>query len=163
MALFFIKDIIYSIASLVSIFYYVLDNEEITKMAMIVAVASFVVYILVPLFLLFKTNEIVDVLKLDNGIITDNVFSETISKETILRIAIVVIGAILFIQEVPTLCKEIYYAILNIRNNFSSEKSGYLPLYISVAKCIIGLLIIGERKNILSLLLKKTESDKLEK
>ena len=74
------------------------------------AILSFVLYLSIFLLLIFKSEVILDKLKLDAGFYEEQ-FSMIMDNFMIFRIAIIVVGLYLLVDTVPLLCKDIvgYY------------------------------------------------------
>ena len=73
----------------------------------IITFGTLIVYLLVTLFFLFKTELIINILKLDQNF-TQNKIDINISYNAVLSIAIIVIGALVFVEAIPKFCSTIY-------------------------------------------------------
>ena len=64
-------------------------------------------YVLVLYYCLFKTDWMIDKLHLDHGF-SEERFELNMHRSTVLKIAVIVIGAILVLDSLPLLCKQLY-------------------------------------------------------
>jgi hypothetical protein len=100
--------------------------------------------------LLFKTARIVNLLKLDKGFEQEE-FSFDLSNASMLTIGVVVIGGIILTTEIPNLCQSLFLYFQERKTiNFSGRKPDTSYLVLETAKIIIGLLLIGERKRVVT-------------
>jgi len=64
-------------------------------------------YFLILRYCLFKTDWIIDKLRLDRGF-SEEKFEINIHRSTVLKIAVIVIGAVMVIDSLPLLCKQLF-------------------------------------------------------
>jgi hypothetical protein len=70
---------------------------------------------------LFKTEWIIDKLRLSEGF-TEEKFELNIHRSTLLKIAVIVTGAIIVVDSLPLFCKELFYYIqMNKRGGYISQ------------------------------------------
>ena len=126
-------------------------------------IATFIVSLLILAFytflvfqLLFKTNKIIDALKLDQGFAEMDLSLEdkervplTLSSKSIFTIALIVIGGVILINEIPNFCRQVYLYVDQANFRFTTTKPDFSYIIFSVAKILIALLIIGERNRII--------------
>ena len=93
-------------------------------------------------FLIFKTQAIIRILKLDKGFDQEN-FQLKVHRSTILSIATVVIGGVLLAEEIPNFCHQLYAY-------FVEKKVPISYTVLSASKIIIGLLLIWNRREIVN-------------
>lgn len=107
-------------------------------------------YIFVSFVLIARSNKIVDLLKLDKGF-NEEVFVFNIRASSILTIALIVIGGLILTNEVPNLCRALY-AYVEERNllKYDQRRPDISYSILIGSKIIIGLLLLGERKRIVS-------------
>ena len=84
-------------------------------MAIIYTVSIVVIYGLVLYYSIFKTDWIIDKLKLDQGF-TDERFEFNIHRSTILKIVVMVMGGLLLIEGFPRLCENILAYVQTVKN-----------------------------------------------
>jgi hypothetical protein len=100
------------------------------------------VYGLLFYYCLFKTDWIIDKLKLDKGF-EDERFEFNIHRSTVLKIIIMVTGGVLLVDSVPMLCRQIL-SYIQERNKYISPVShpatGYIIIY--SVKIFIGYFML---------------------
>ncbi len=153
--LFFLKEIVFVIPQLISSFSY-LAKSDLTGSAqfssdgifiVILTLVSIVLYFFIIYQLLFKSNVIIDKLKLDQGFNQEE-FSFNISTSMVLTIALVVIGGVVLTNEIPNLSKNIFSYFQEKSLTRGMTKPNFTYIITSTVKIIVGLLLIGERKRI---------------
>ena len=153
--LFFIREIVIIIPQLISSISYFTKSDSFGDgqfnsygiLSFILTLAIIAFYFFIIYQLLFKTNKIVDKLRLDQGFNQEE-FSFNISTSLVLTIALIVTGAVILTNEIPNLCKNIfaYFQVTSLTHGMT--KPDYSYIIISAVKIIIGLLLLGERKRI---------------
>lgn len=155
--LFFLREIIYTIPQLISSVSYLIQNDsfdgngtknyEIAGFALPVLILAF--YIFISYVLIFKTNNINSLLKLEKGF-NQKEFSFNYSRPAILTIALIVIGGIVLINEIPNFCNGVflYFEEKSLARGMTGPNYGYIIN--PAVKIVLALLIIGERKRIVS-------------
>ena len=155
--LFFLREIINTIPQVISpVFRYfaIADIGPITA-TLLVSFLTLAFYTFLVIQLLFKTNKIIDTLKLDQGfdeeeLSTDSKdeFLKNLSSTSILTIALIVIGGVILTDEIPDFCRRFYLYFNQSTIRFNSIKPDPSYMILSGAKILIGLLLLGERKRI---------------
>jgi magnesium-transporting ATPase (P-type) len=150
--LFFLKNIIETVPQLISTIAFMLNQnsfdpyEGIFVFLGTTLILAFYIFVTYELF--FKTNVILDKLKLDKGFTQDQ-FSFELPKSSTLTVALIIIGGIILTNEIPNLCKALYQYIQQKTILRYTEKQPDLSYAVMTgAKIILGLLILGERKRI---------------
>ena len=108
--------------------------------------------------LLFRTNNLVDKLKLDRDF-NDIIFEFKLPKTEILTISLIIIGGIILLNEIPNLCKSIFLYIQEKKINRGMTKPDFTYIILSLAKVTIALLLIGERVRIVELFSRKSKTE----
>jgi hypothetical protein len=149
LGIFFIKDILQTVPQLISAIIYLIkpEGEGEALWTLIFTLLILAVYVCVAYYLIFKTNAIIDKLKLDHGFNQDSL-TLNISTYHIFTIAVIVTGAYLLTTEIPNLCKYLFSYFQEKRTTHGMTKPELSYSIYSAAKIIIGLLLIGERKRI---------------
>lgn len=153
--LFFLREIVFIIPQLVSSISYFTESDPLVKtqsnneglLTLILTLVIIGFYGFIIYLLLFKTNNIVDKLKLDKGFDKEE-FSFNLSRSLVLTIAVIVIGGVILTNEIPNLCRNIFAYFQEKSLTHGMTKLNYSYIIISAVKIIIGFLIIGERKRI---------------
>ena len=153
--LFFLREIVYIVPQLISSIPFLTKSDDFGEIQntneglwtfiltlFIITFYSFIIY-----QLLFKTNNIVDKLKLDKGFNQEE-FSFNISNSLVLAIALIVIGGIILTNEIPNFFRNVFSYFQEKSLTHGMTKPNFSFIIISAVKIIIGLLIIGERKRI---------------
>ena len=154
-ALFFLRDIVYLIPEIISQITLVVrvpeyriyhsSNDEIINLLLVLLALAFYWFIIDKL--LFKTNYVIDKLKLDQGFNQDE-FSFKLSTIQVLTIALFVIAGVILTTEIPMFCRHVfaYFQEKNITHGVAKPDFSYIIT--SCVKIVLGLLMIGERKRI---------------
>lgn len=121
--------------------------------AMIVSLA---VYFLILYFFLFKTNWLIEKLQLEKGF-KENKIELDIKSFTLLNIAIIVIGAIIFINSLPALAQQIALFFQQRNLLIESPVSQWIVFYF--VKLILGYLMMIKSKQIAGFFHKEPELD----
>lgn len=153
---------ILSVRTLVLVFFQTISNiylltqlsdDDILYSAVIPGIFTTAIYFAVSWVLIFKAAYLVDHFKLSRDI--SPMLQFRFDKRDALRIAVVVTGAILLVNELPTF-------IANLAHMFDREpqsmfrqrvERSWSPVIQSLAQALIGLLLIGERARIVDILL----------
>ncbi|MDI9310244.1 MAG: hypothetical protein QM535_08510 [Limnohabitans sp.] len=119
-----------------------------------------VIIISLYLFIIFKTDLIVEKLKLDKGFDEDKIVFEKISDIEIYKFAIILLGGFLLIDNLPVMISQIMYifkANLNVSNVVFNDKSiyDYFDLLITVLSVLIGYLLINNYRFVAEFFSKK--------
>ena len=102
----------------------------------------FALYAFIFRFCIFKTDWIIDKLKLDKGY-EDDRFEFNIHRSTVLKIAVIIIGGLMFIDGFPLLCEQTvsyFHRINNYKNFISSLEAKYIV--IDFLKTFIGYFML---------------------
>lgn len=133
------------------------QSNSIGILPIIMTLITLAFYFFILYQLLFNTNKIIDILKLDKGF-DQQEFSFNISSSLILTTALIVIGGVVLINEVPSFVRNVfsYFQEKNLTRGVAKPDFSYI--IISGVKLIIGLLFIGERKRIVAFVEKRQAS-----
>jgi hypothetical protein len=149
-----LREVVYIIPQLISSISLLTTNDFDNNQNASYGVAGFVLpltilafYIFIIYQLLFKTNGIINKLKLDKGFNQEE-FSFNLSESMVLTVALIVIGGVILTDEIPTLCRNIFSYFQEKSLTHGMTKPNYSYIIISAVKVIIGFLIIGERPRI---------------
>lgn len=152
--LYFLKEVVFTIPQLISGIFLLFDpgfTEDPSVLAqlsvLIIPVFILWFYFYLIYLLLFKTQALVQVLRLDKGFGQDQI-SINLSNSKLLTIALIVIAGIILLQEIPDLTGRIFILMKEIRQAGGGTATTYSILISSAVKVAIALLLIGERKRI---------------
>ena len=123
---------------------------------------TIITYMLFLWCCIFKTDWAIDILKLDKGF-PDERFELNMHRSAILKIAIIIIGGLIFIDSFPLLCRNIF-AYFKDDDRFITFKqnpnSGYVVLFF--IKSVIGYFMLTCSRMIVNYLeLKRKKADKV--
>lgn len=159
--LFLLGDFLNVISQFIStIPFFSMNDAEIGSsgfLASLVGLSLIAIYIIIAYLLLFKTNYLVEKLKLDKGF-SQQQFSFDLSREQILLIALIVLGGIILVNEIPGVCRTIFN-YFEEKRTFHVVKPVSSYLIIPVIKILFALLLIGERKRIVGFIERKSTND----
>ena len=111
-------------------------------------------YFVVLKLFVFNSNWIIDKLKLDKGFQEEKI-DLSITLKTVLTIATIVIGGIIFVDALPMLCKQIF-TFMQQKSIFREDPQFMWIIFYSV-KALIGYLIMTNSKLVIDFIHKKTE------
>jgi hypothetical protein len=147
LGIYFIKDILLVLPQVLSILIFFSNpegsNNALTSLCL--SLLMLLIYVLVSYCLIFKTQQIIDKLKLDTA---DEPIPLNIHRSTILSISILIIGGLILAQEIPVFCRQLYsyFQEWKLANIGTNPNTPYLIL--SGVKIVIGLLLAGGQKEI---------------
>ena len=129
-------------------------NSESLMILWLILLVSIIIYILIIRLFLFKTDWIVEKLKLDNNF-TEERIDLSIKSSTILTISIIVIGSLILVESLPSFCSSLFdfYQQKNMLKDYH-ETSWLIYHFI---KIIIGFLLLTNGKVITKYIEKKSD------
>jgi hypothetical protein len=109
LGIFFIKDFLAIIPQFLSVGLYLTKPDTVPEgiWTFVMTLLILFVYGLVSYYLIFKTNLIIDKLKLDKGFDEEKI-SLNVHRSTILSISIIVIGGHFVAEEIPKFCRQLF-------------------------------------------------------
>lgn len=110
-------------------------------LVLVVVVGLFVV-------LIFKSENIVNLLKLDNGFDDDRIELGKLKSSGIIKVAVFVIGGLLIIDNIPIFLSHTFFAFKNDLNGIIGNGNSGFYWAVSAIKIIIGFLLITNYKYI---------------
>jgi Na+(H+)/acetate symporter ActP len=150
LGIFFIKDILATIPQLLSITLYFKEPDVSGAVwTLITTMLVLLVYGLVSYFLIFKSELIIDKLKLDKGFDQETI-PLNIHRSTILSISIIVIGGLIVADEIPNLCRQLFAYFQEKRMTYGQTNPSISYSVLAAAKIVIGLLLIGNQRQIVN-------------
>lgn len=104
-------------------------------------------YVIFFTVLFFKTDKIISLLRLDKGFDSDNISLEKLDTESVIKIASVIVGVLLVIENLSEFASHMFYSFkysvepkLHIDNSYTKED--YLRWTVCGLQILIGYLII---------------------
>jgi hypothetical protein len=152
LGIFFIKDFLAIIPQLLSVAEYFTKPETVNEAIwiFILTLLMLFVYGLVSYFLVFKTELIIDKLKLDKGF-NQEIIPINIHRSTILSISIIIIGGLLVTNEIPNFCRELFSYFQEKRMTYGHADPKISYSIVSGTKIIIGMFLMTGQKQIVNL------------
>ena len=102
------------------------------------------IYLILIRILLFKTDWLIKKLKLENNFTEDRI-DLNLKSTTIISISVIIIGGLIFVENLPKLCSRLYYFSTQNSDIEIIEKGFLIPDIINI---IIGILLITKVKEI---------------
>ena len=148
LGVFFIKDILAIITQLLSAILYLTKSDTISEAIWIFVFTLLIlaVYGLVSYFLIFRTEFVIDKLQLHKGFDQETI-PLNIHRSTILSIAIIVIGGLLVVDEIPNFCRQLFSYFQEKRLTYALTNPPIAYPVVSGIKIAIGILLMIYQKN----------------
>lgn len=109
-------------------------------------VLTIAIYILAAFLLIGRTHLVIDKLKLEQGF-EESSISIQIHRSTVLAIAVIVTGGLIFVDQLPELCRRIVSYVEEVRFTHGLKHPSADFLIVPAVKVILGLsLMAGQRK-----------------
>jgi hypothetical protein len=147
----FIKDILALVPQLLSVFYMIKYNQEGVGITLAMTLLLLLMYTVVAYYLIFRSDLIIDKLKLEQGF-DQETLPLSIHRSTILSICIIIIGGLLVAEEIPNFFRQLYSYFQETRMTFGQTNPTLSYAIVSVVKIIVGLLLMGNQRQIVSLI-----------
>jgi hypothetical protein len=152
LGIFFIKDILYTIPQIFIYIPNIRSSDSLTDViwALISIILVLIVEIIFCYYLIFKTEWVIGILKLDRGFDQETI-PLNIHRSTILSISIIVIGGLLVADEIPNFFRQLFTYIQAKRENPQfNHKIEYSLL--AGFKILVGVLLIAEQRLLVNLI-----------
>ena len=113
------------------------------------------IYILILRYCLFKTEWVIEKLHLDKGF-TEDKLEINIHRSTVLKIAVIVIGAIIIIENLPQFCRQVlsYYQMSAPDRGFK-ENPVSSDIIFNFAKLMIGFFLMTSSRLVVNFIERK--------
>ena len=153
LGIFFIKDFLAAIPQLLSVMLYLTKSDSIPEAiwTLVTTILILVAYGVVSFLLIFKTNYVIDILKLDQGF-EEETLSLNIHRSTILSISIIVIGGLLVADELPNFCRQLFSYFQEKRMTYGQTNPSLSYSIVSAVKIIIGMILMTGQRQIVNLI-----------
>jgi len=111
------------------------------------------------IILFFKTDILIDKLKLDRGFTQDN-FPLNIHRSTVLSIVIIIIGGLLIADNIPLLCRSVYlYFQSKSVSDALFKRPDYSYMIIYSVKILVGLILTGNHQLLVNYIERKRKGN----
>ena len=156
LGIFFIKDILATTPQLLSIILYFTKRETVGEAiwTLVTTILILLVYALVSYYLIFRSDLLIDKLKLDKGFDQQTIPLD-IHRSTILSISIIVIGGFIIAEEIPNLCRQLFAYFQEKRMTYGQTNPSISYSVLAGVKVVIGLLLIGNHRHIVNFIERK--------
>ncbi|MBN1927907.1 MAG: hypothetical protein JW798_18890 [Prolixibacteraceae bacterium] len=135
------------------------DNHQENLWAVIYIIALLLLtvglYLVVMKLLVFNPTWLIDKLKLDKGI-EEETLGLNLKLTTVLTIATIVIGGLIFVDALPMLCQQIF-TFIQQKSVFREDPQFAWVIFYSV-KALIGYLLMTNSRLVINFINKKTEN-----
>jgi hypothetical protein len=116
---------------------------------LVMTVLILLIYGIVSYYLVFRTNLIIDKLKLDSGFDQETI-PMNIHRSTVLSISIIVVGGLIIADEIPNLCRQLFAYFQEKRMTYGQTDPSISYSVMAAVKIIIGFLLIGNQRQIVN-------------
>jgi len=153
LGIFFIRDFLESMSQLFIVFSLFDKHSDMSEE--LLAILGTVAVILVEVFfcwlLVFKTEWVIKVVKLERGFNQETI-PLNMHRSTILSISIIVIGGWLVANEIPNFCRQLLVYFQEKRMDYGRHNSTIQYSVVSGVKIVIGILLIAEQRLLVNLI-----------
>jgi len=131
-------------------------EETVMVFQAVVTIFTISLYALIIWFTIFRTNSLINRLKLSERI-DEDMLDLNISKAALLNIAVIVIGGVTFAESLPNFCHQLFLYFIDINTYDGFKKSPHSPWLIEDGlKLIIGYLLVSFHKSIVNFIIQRT-------
>lgn len=144
---------VYILPQFFSLFYYInedLDMKDLLPLLGIIVLTITIFYLIIKLFL-FKTDWLIDKLKLDQNF-TEERIDLNIKSATVLRIAVIIVGGLIFVDTLPSLCQQLFQFFNQKMLLREYPETGWLIF--NFVKALIGYLLMTNSHLVMKYILK---------
>lgn len=129
------------------------DSSEGLLLSFTLMLLTVLIYVFVLWLFVFKTAWLIDKLQLEKGFDEEKI-DFNFNQSAVLSIAVIVIGAMIFISGLPSFCKEVFN-LMQMKYVFrESPKSGWILFY--MIETFTGYLLMTNSKTVVNYIDKKS-------
>jgi len=156
LGIFSIKDLLVVIPAWLNgiIFMASASSPALELMTLVGTLLVLLTYAALAYFLIFKTELIIDKLRLDKGFDMETI-PLNIHRSTVLSITLIVLGVYIAATEIPNFIKQLYYYLQYMRTHFNQYQQPISNTIISAVKIMIGYFLAREQKLLVNLIERK--------
>jgi hypothetical protein len=153
LGIFFIKDILASIPQLFVAVAFLGKPETMPEAVwtLVAAIAVILVDVFICYILVFKTDRVINILKLESGFDQETI-PLNMHRSTILSISIIVIGGYLLVESIPNFCRQLFLYFQEKRMTHGQTTPSIQYTVIYGIKIVISILLIAEQRLIVNLI-----------
>jgi hypothetical protein len=151
LGIFLIKDFLATIPHLLSAIYFMTQPDGLSEgiWVLLSTLMILVVYWFVFYYLVFKTELIIDQLKLDQGF-DQPVIPLNMHRSAILSISVIVIGGFLIVDALPDFCRQIFSYFQEKRMTYGMTDPSIAYIILSGVKILIGVFLVTAQRTIVN-------------
>lgn len=149
LGIFFIRDFLAAIPQVLSVFLFLATPEGRQEViwTLVSTILILFAYGFVAFYLIFRTEVIIDKLRLENGF-DQEAFQLNIHRSTILSISIIVIGGLIAVDEIPNFCRLLFSYYQQKRMTHGLQDPGISHIVMSGAKIMVGIIMLTNQRQI---------------
>jgi hypothetical protein len=160
LGIYFVKDIILALPSLLSVFYSFGDSDASGAFSTLaISLFTLFIYCVVAYYLVFRTNRVIAKLRLQEKVPEDPI-PFNIHRSTVVSIAILMVALLLITQSIPLLIRGLvkWYQYNRMYRNLVStmDTFDYSTILVYAAEIVVGLLLIGYHRTLVNYVELKT-------
>ncbi len=133
------------------------DNLFSLTLPLIFVLLTLLLYLLIIRLFVFKTDWIIDKLHLEKGFKEERI-DLNINHTTVLTIATIIIGGLIFVESFPQLCRQIFVFLQENKIFRESQNSAWIIF--QLVKTIIGYLLMTNSQVVVKFMDKEKKTDK---
>ena len=130
------------------------DNSYGFGLLLVLLLLTIALYIFILWLFVFKTAWLIDKLHLDKGF-TEEKIELNIKQSTVLSIAVIVVGGLMFVDSFPQLCKQIF--VYFQQNNLFKDDPNSGWIIFQFVKTILGYLLMTNSQLVTKFIDRKAE------
>jgi hypothetical protein len=153
LGVFFIKDILVSIPQIFVVISLIGKPDAMPEIVwtLVASIAVLLVEAFFCYILVFKTEWVIKVLKLERGFDQETI-PINMHRSTILSISIIVIGGYLVANEIPNFCRQLYSYLQEKRMTYGQTNPKIEYTIVAGFKILVGGLLIAEQRRLVNLI-----------
>jgi hypothetical protein len=147
LGIFFLKDVLATVPQIISVFLYFSKADTVMEgvWTLLFTIVILAVYCLVSYYLIFRSDLIMEKLRLDQGF-DQEIIPLNIHRSTVLSISIIVIGGLMVAENIPALCRQLFAYYQEKRMTYRQTDPSLSFAVMEGVKIVIGLLLIGNQR-----------------
>lgn len=150
MGIFFLKEILFMVPQLFGSVFGLVNGSSLDEAiwVLLYTLAMIVIYWFIGYFLIFKTEKIIDELKLDKGF-DQEIIPLNLHRSSLLSIALIVMGGFMIVYSLPALIKDIYEYFAKKRFYYDTNPDVF-NMILSGSRVICGIILIVAQRPIVN-------------
>jgi hypothetical protein len=151
--IFFIKELVTVLAQFFSAIYYLANKDAFGEgiWNLIMTVVVFSVYAYFAYLFINKTDVVIKELNLTQGFSEEKI-SVNIHRSTVLGIAVIIIGGLLLVNEIPAFCRSVFSYFQEKRVGYGAGNPTSTYMVLAGAKIVIALFLLAGQRPLVNLI-----------